>query len=198
MKGKILNRYMEDYPADLVNKGKDRKILYLATGSTLIFIIYSMVFLEPAGKCFRLDEGSNSLGLSFSYTLEMVQNFFDLRNQEQLDCYSEFLRIWDILFAIIYTTMYSSWMMVFIEKRRKLLAFPLLAMIADWSENLVEVMMINKYTQGEAISEMNVMIGSNLNSLKWILQSITFAILLVGIISKSFLKIKAMKNDSEE
>tara|TARA_B100001559_G_C16015600_1_gene401053 strand:- start:76 stop:360 length:285 start_codon:yes stop_codon:yes gene_type:complete len=94
--------------------------------------------------------------------------------------------------------MYSSWMMVFIEKRRKLLAFPLLAMIADWSENLVEVMMINKYTQGEAISEMNVMIGSNLNSLKWILQSITFAILLVGIISKSFLKIKAMKNDSEE
>ena len=198
MKGKILNRYMEDYPADLVNKGKDRKILYLATGSTLIFIIYSMVFLEPAGKCFRLDEGSNSLGLSFSYTLEMVQNFFDLRNQEQLDCYSEFLRIWDILFAIIYTTMYSSWMMVFIEKRRKLLAFPLLAMIADWSENLVEVMMINKYTQGEAISEMNVMIGSNLNSLKWILQSITFAILLVGIISKSFLKIKTMKNDSEE
>jgi len=198
LKGKILNRYMEDYPADLVNKGKDRKILYLATGSTLIFIIYSMVFLEPAGKCFRLDEGSNSLGLSFSYTLEMVQNFFDLRNQEQLDCYSEFLRIWDILFAIIYTTMYSSWMMVFIEKRRKLLAFPLLAMIADWSENLVEVMMINKYTQGEAISEMNVMIGSNLNSLKWILQSITFAILLVGIISKSFLKIKAMKNDSEE
>ena len=198
MKGKILNRYMEDYPADLVNKGKDRKILYLATGSTLIFIIYSMVFLEPAGKCFRLDEGSNSLGLSFSYTLEMVQNFFDLRNQEQLDCYSEFLRIWDILFAIIYTTMYSSWMMVFIEKRRKLLAFPLLAMIADWSENLVEVMMINKYTQGEAISEMNVMIGSNLNSLKWILQSITLAILLVGIISKSFLKIKTMKNDSEE
>ena len=157
-----------------------------------------MVFLEPAGKCFRLDEGSNSLGLSFSYTLEMVQNFFDLRNQEQLDCYSEFLRIWDILFAIIYTTMYSSWMMFFIEKKRKLLAFPILAMVADWSENLVEVMMINKYTQGEAISETTVMIGSSLNSLKWILQSITFTILLVGIISKSFLKIKAMKNDSEE
>ena len=155
-------------------------------------------FLEPAGKCFRLDEGSNSLGLSFSYTLEMVQNFFDLRNQEQLDCYSEFLRIWDILFAIIYTTMYSSWMMFFIEKKRKLLAFPILAMVADWSENLVEVMMINKYTQGEAISETTVMIGSSLNSLKWILQSITFTILLVGIISKSFLKIKAMKNDSEE
>ena len=194
----MLNRYMEGHPADFGNKGKDRKILYLAFGSTLVFIIYSVVFLEPAGKCFRLDEGSNSLGLSFSYTLEMVQNFFDLRNQEQLDCYSEFLRIWDILFAIIYTTMYSSWMMVFIEKKRKLLAFPLLAMIADWSENLVEVMMINKYTQGEVISETTVMIGSNLNSLKWILQSITFAILLVGIISKSFLKIKAMKYDSEE
>jgi hypothetical protein len=189
---------MEGHPAEFGNIGKDRKILYIATGSTLVFIIYSMVFLEPAGKCFRLDEGSNSLGLSFSYTLEMVQNFFDLRNQEQLDCYSEFLRIWDILFAIIYTTMYSSWMMFFIEKKRKLLAFPILAMVADWSENLVEVMMINKYTQGEAISETTVMIGSSLNSLKWILQSITFTILLVGIISKSFLKIKAMKNDSEE
>tara|TARA_B100000401_G_scaffold437495_1_gene383235 strand:- start:2266 stop:2388 length:123 start_codon:yes stop_codon:yes gene_type:complete len=40
-------------------------------------------------------------------------------------------------------------------------------------------MMINKYTQGEAISEATV-------------------ILLVGIISKSFLKIKTMKSDSEE
>ena len=83
-----------------------RHALQLALGSTVVFVLYSVLVLDPTGKCFRLEEGSNSLGLTFSYSLQMVQEFFDLRSSSQLDCYREFLQIWDVIFAVIYTSMY--------------------------------------------------------------------------------------------
>ena len=84
---------------------ESRRVLYMAIGSTLAFVLYSSL---DNGKCFRLEDSSNSLGLTFSYTLQMVQDFFELRSQDQLGCYREFLQLWDVIFAIIYATMYGS------------------------------------------------------------------------------------------
>ena len=92
------------------------KNLYLAIGSTTVFILYIIFFLRDISSCFFLQGENNSLGLSFFYTKEMVQNFFEIRNQEQLACYSEFLKIWDIVFAVIYTVMYASWIALLLKK----------------------------------------------------------------------------------
>ena len=71
-------------------------------------------------SCFTLEVGSNSLGLSFSYNIDLVQTFFDNRNQEQLICYGEFLKIWDIFFAVVYTTMYASWIALLLKNNTPL------------------------------------------------------------------------------
>tara|TARA_B110000444_G_C18840264_1_gene598478 strand:+ start:2040 stop:2615 length:576 start_codon:yes stop_codon:yes gene_type:complete len=163
---------------------ESRRILYMAIGSTLTFVLYSVLVLDPVGKCFRLDDSSNSLGLTFSYTLQMVQDFFELRSQDQLDCYSEFLQIWDVIFAIIYATMYGSWIMYLFNSRRILLVVPILAMVADWAENFVEILMINSYLDSNSVSETLASVGSGINMIKWVLLSLTYLILLTGIAIK--------------
>ena len=137
--------------------------------------------LNPASGCFRLDSGSNSLGLSFSYTLAMVQDFFADRNQEQLLCYSLFLKVWDIIFAMIYTLMYGSWILYLLNKKIYLV-IPILGMIADWSENFSEIMMIQSYVTSGSITQSLVSVGSGINSFKWIMSSLTYLLVIIGII----------------
>ena len=144
----------------------NRRTLYLAIGSTLAFLLYSVLILDPVGKCFRLEDSSNSLGLTFSYTLQMVQDFFELRSQDQLGCYKKFLQIWDVIFAIIYASMYCFWIMYFFHERRIITVVPLLAMVADWAENFIEIMMINSYLDSNTISQKLVSVGSGINMFK--------------------------------
>jgi len=160
------------------------QILYLAIGFTIVFSFYLIYILAPFSSCFKLDAGVNSLGLSFSYSLEMVQKFFESRTREQLLCYSKFLQIWDAIFAFVYTLMYASWIVYFFNSKRLILIIPILCMIADWAENYVELVMLKTYLNSGPISETLVSIGSGINSFKLILSSITYLIILIGIIIK--------------
>ena len=165
-----------------IQGSRNKNILYFALGSTLAFMLYITFVLTPAGACFNLDSGSNSLGLSFSYSKDMVLSFFESRSQEQLQCYSQFLQIWDAIFAIIYTLMYASWIVWLFNNKRWLALVPILGMISDWSENYIELIMIKTYSNAGAISETIVSLGSGINSFKWILSSLTYLIILIGII----------------
>ena len=162
---------------------KDRT-LYLAIGFTIFFFLYITYIYAPFSSCFKLDAGVNSLGLSFSYSLEMVQKLFESRTKEQLLCYSEFLQIWDAIFAFVYTLMYASWIMYFFPNRRLLLIIPVLCMISDWTENYFELVMQKTYLNSGPISETLVSIGSGINSFKLILSSINYLIILIGVIIK--------------
>ena len=165
-----------------IQDSKSKNILYFALGSTLAFMLYITFVLTPVGACFNLDSGSNSLGLSFSYSKDMVLSFFESRSQEQLKCYSQFLKIWDAIFAIIYTLMYASWIVWLFNNKRWLAFIPVLGMISDWSENYIELIMIKTYSNAGAISETIVSLGSGINSFKWILSSLTYLIIVIGII----------------
>ena len=172
-----------------------RRMLYMALGSTLAFILYSLLVFAPAGNCFKVDDGSNSLGLTFSYTLQMVQDFFESRSTSQLDCYSEFLQIWDIMYAIIYTSMYCFWILYFFQNRRILLVIPLLGMVTDWAENITEIMMINSYVDSNTISETLVSVGSGLNMVKWTMSTLTYLMIFTGIAIKIKSSVSATKKE---
>ena len=119
---------------------KNNRTLYFAIGFTLLFFLYLRFTLLPVSSCFKLDVGSNSLGLSFSYTKDMVQSFFESRTQDQLLCYSQFLQKWDAIFALFSTMMFGSWIVYLFKNKHLLLIIPTtLGMIADWSENYIEL-----------------------------------------------------------
>ncbi|MDA8529725.1 hypothetical protein N9K54_00160 [Candidatus Poseidonia alphae] len=163
---------------------EQKRTLNFAFASTLAFILYSTLVLDPVGKCFRLEESSNSLGLTFTYTLQMVEDFFELRSQNQLECYREFLQLWDVIFAVIYASMYGFWIMYFFNNRRVFLIAPLLAMVADWIENITEILMINGYLDSDTISGTLVSVGSGINAVKWMMLTLTYLILIAGIVTK--------------
>ena len=160
----------------------NKLILSLTLTSSLVFIIYTALILSHVSGCFVIEVGSNSLGLSFSYNIEVVQTFFDSRNQEQLICYGEFLKIWDIIFAVVYTTMYASWIALLLKNKQLYLIIPILAMICDWSENYLEILMLESYLQSKLIPQNLVSLGSGINSFKWILSSLTYLVILLGIL----------------
>ena len=161
---------------------KNNRTLYFAIGFTLAFLIYIKFILGSVSSCFILDVGTNSLGLSFYYTKDMVQNFFEARTQEQLLCYNQFLQIWDAVFAVVYTLMYASWIRYFFRKKPLFLIIPIFGMIADWAENFIELLMLETYLNSSLISETLVSLGSGINSFKWALSTLTYLIILIGII----------------
>jgi hypothetical protein len=55
-------------------------------------------------------------------------------------------------------------------------------MIADWAENYFELVMLKTYLNSGLISDALVSMGSGINSFKLILSSITYLIILIGII----------------
>ena len=165
-----------------VNHLKNHRPLYFAIGFTLVFIFYISFILMPQSSCFRIDIGTNSLGLSI-YNMEMVQGFFQARDQAQLFCYSQFLKFWDVIFAVVNTAMFGSWIVYFFKSKRLLLVAPtVLGMIADWSENFVELLMLKTYSNTGIISETLVSFGSGLNIFKLTMSGLTWLIILVGII----------------
>jgi hypothetical protein len=78
--------------------------------------------------------------------------------------------------------MYASWIVWLFNNKRWLALIPILGMISDWSENYIELIMIKTYSNTGAISQTIVSLGSGINSFKWILSSLTYLIILTGII----------------
>ena len=168
--------------SEIIGQSEERKTLYYALGFTLVFVLYISLVQVPFSSCFRLDVGSNSLGLSI-YNTEMVQGFFQARDQAQLFCYSQFLKFYDVIFAVLSTAMFGSWIIYLFKNKRLLLVAPtVLGMIADWSENFLELLMLKTYSYSGAISETLVSLGSGLNIFKLTMVGLTYLIILVGII----------------
>ena len=84
--------------------------------------------------------------------------------------------------------MYGSWILYLLNKKIYLV-IPILGMIADWSENFSELLMIQSYVASGSITESLVSVGSGINSFKWIMSSLTYVLVIIGIIVviKSFI-----------
>lgn len=165
-----------------MNNLKKYKYLYFILGSTLSMVFYLRFFLSDYSKCFSVEVGINSLGLTFYYTVEIVKEFFELRTLEQLNCYREFLKIWDPIFAIVYTLMYSSWIIYFFKNKYYFLVVPFLVMITDWVENYIELMMLENFINSDILSPTLVLFGSGINTLRWLLFSAIYLLIIIGIV----------------
>ena len=161
---------------------KKYKYIYFPIGTTLLMVFYLRFFLSDFSKCFSVEIGINSLGLTFYYTVEIVKGFFESRTLEQLICYREFLQIWDPIFAIVYTLMYSSWIIYFFKNKYYFLAIPILVMITDWAENYIELMMLENFINLDILSPTLVSFGSGINALRWLLFSVIYLLIIIGIV----------------
>ncbi len=157
-------------------------VLYLAILATLSMVLYAQFILGHYSECFRIENTVNSLGLSFGYSARDVMTFFESRSKQQLNCYIEFLSKWDTIFPLLYTAMNSLWIIYLLKKRLFLIIIPLIQMLCDWTENYLEVSMVNNYLNSGLIPEDLIFYGSSTTILKWILSILTYTIIVAGII----------------
>ena len=165
----------------------------LAIIATLIMVLYAQFILGYFSVCFSTNSGPNSLGLSFGYSTNEVLTFLETRSVEQLLCYSHFLKVWDSMFPIIYTTMYVFWILYLFKKWLLFSIIPVIHMVFDWLENYFEITIVNDYLRVGEIPDQLVVTSSNLTMVKWILSALTYAILVYGIIHKLKLYISSPK-----
>jgi hypothetical protein len=91
--------------------------------------------------------------------------------------------MWDPILSLVSTVMFGSWIVcLFKNKRLFLIAPTILSMIADWSENYIELLMIEAYLNSSAISQTLVSLGSKINSFKFVMIGLTYLIILTGMI----------------
>tara|TARA_Y100001970_G_scaffold33270_1_gene41340 strand:+ start:446 stop:661 length:216 start_codon:yes stop_codon:yes gene_type:complete len=59
---------------------------------------------------------------------------------------------------------------------------PILVMITDWAENYIELMMLENFINLDILSPKLVSFGSGINALRWLLFSVIYLLIIIGIV----------------
>lgn len=162
-------------------KTGSKKWLFFALSATIIMILYAYFVMGHFSECYVTNEGPNAIGLMFGYSAQDVLAFLSSRSDEQLICYTRFIRIWDTAFPLIYTLMHITWIIYLFKRWKLVVVLPVLHMITDWIENNVEVMIVETYLNSGKVAEPMASLGSSLTATKWILSIAIYLIILVTI-----------------
>src|SRR5210317_1770795 len=141
----------------LSNLFYNRTSFIISLGATLLMVGYASFIMGGFSECFAIEEeGPSSLGLSLGYSFEIASQFFEYRDGESIQCYKNFIKVWDNIFPMVYSLMYILWISYLWKKVNQIYPklwfinlYPLLMIIMDWAENFMEIQMVNYYMQNQ-------------------------------------------------
>ena len=154
---------------------------------TIIFIGYLVLVMMGKGAAFEVaDSNMRSLGTSFGFDQADIHAFLSARSKEMITAYITFNQVWDVLFGVIYGLMYMVWVSVLLKplshKVGRLNLVPFLQVLFDWLENYQLALLANQYLNDGMISQANAKLASVFSMLKWACASLTYILILNGII----------------
>lgn len=154
---------------------------------TIIFIGYLVLVMMGKGAAFELaDSNMRSLGTSFGFDQADIHAFLSARSKEMITAYITFNQVWDVLFGVIYGLMYVVWVSVLLKplshKVGGLNLVPFLQVLFDWLENYQLALLANQYLNDGMISPANAKLASVFSMFKWACASLTYILILIGII----------------
>ncbi|MGB1154629.1 MAG: hypothetical protein ACPG4F_10675 [Paracoccaceae bacterium] len=154
---------------------------------TIIFIGYLVLVMMGKGAAFELaDSNMRSLGTSFGFDQADIHAFLSARSKEMITAYITFNQVWDVLFGVIYGLMYVVWVSVLLKplshKVGGLNLVPFLQVLFDWLENYQLSLLAHQYLNDGMISPANAKLASVFSMLKWACASLTYILILIGII----------------
>jgi hypothetical protein len=167
-----------------------RSNLWLSLILTVLMVLYAALVMGSRSECItvELPEGVSLLGLRFGYNYRDAAELFGYLSRDALECYSRLLRIWDNLFPFLYGGMYMAWISLIyknIRLRSNHLAlvnlFPLVPMLADLVENLLENALVRGYAETGQLAKSGITAASAVTAVKWSLSTLNYLIILTGI-----------------
>ena len=173
-------------------KNSDIKIGLIAIA---IFSGY-LGLLSFIGKSFKVEGGKvESLGTTFGFGVNDVENFFEERSELMLTSYINFNQVWDFIFAIIYGFMYVIWLSIiykpYSQKVWLLNLLPLTQVVFDWVENFCLAVLTKVYLAEGIISTTTTSIASSASILKWVISGIVYLLIVYGLVLRL---VKAIKD----
>ena len=154
---------------------------------TIIFIGYLVLVMMGKGAAFEVaDSNMRSLGTSFGFDQADIHAFLSARSKEMITAYITFNQVWDVLFGVIYGLMYVVWVSVLLKplshKVGGLNLVPFLQVLFDWLENYQLALLANQYLNDGMISPANAKLASVFSMFKWACASLTYILIVIGII----------------
>jgi len=154
---------------------------------TIIFIGYLVLVMMGKGAAFEVaDSNMRSLGTSFGFDQADIHAFLSARSKEMITAYITFNQVWDVLFGVIYGLMYVVWVSVLLKplshKVGGLNLVPFLQVLFDWLENYQLALLANQYLNDGMISPADAQLASVFSMFKWACASLTYTLILIGII----------------
>ena len=154
---------------------------------TIIFIGYLVLVMMGKGAAFEVaDSNMRSLGTSFGFDQADIHAILSARSKEMITAYITFNQVWDVLFVVIYGLMYVVWVSVLLKplshKVAGLNLVPFLQVLFDWLENYQLALLAHQYLNDGMISPANAKLASVFSMLKWACASLTYPLILIGII----------------
>ena len=154
---------------------------------TIIFIGYLVLVMMGKGAAFEVaDSNMRSLGTSLGFDQADIHAFLSTRSKEMITAYISFNQVWDVLFGVIYGLMYVVWISVLLKplshKVGGLNLVPFLQVLFDWLENYQLALLANQYLNDGMISPANAKLASVFSMFKWASSSLTYILILIGII----------------
>ena len=172
----------------------------LLTALILTVLTFSYLFfvMMKVAKGFEIvGDSTQSLGMSFGLTVEMIQDFLSLRSAEMIAAYIDFNLIWDNIFALLYGLMYVLWVSLlfkpYLAKAKWLNLLPFIQTIFDWLENFQLIKIANDFSETAAVSASNASVASTFVMIKWTASSLVFLIIFIGIGLRIWAAIKKRK-----
>jgi hypothetical protein len=164
----------------------EKSTLAIALTITAIIVAFFVFGFLDAATCFEVEGGTIALGLSFGLPYDLVQDFFDARTPEMIECYINFNTTWDNVFPLLYGLLYAAWMSFifkpFSNKTKLLNLLPFSQTLFDWGENINLVSIANSVLQNEAIPAETVQMASAFSYAKWVVSGFVFLAIGIGII----------------
>jgi hypothetical protein len=154
-------------------------------------ILYASLILSSKSECFvkELPENVKMTDLKFGYNKAELMQFFDALSDAGKECYRKMMLKWDSLFPLIYGSMYIFWLSLIYKragKNRKPVAFinlwPIIPMLFDWFENAWNIRMLGEYSITGNIGHFKLSLGIFINVMKWIVSSLNYLLIILGII----------------
>lgn len=152
---------------------------------TAITFWYLYFVLVDAAACYAVADSTVSLGTSFWYGREMLEQFFWARTPQMIACYQELLIVWDGIFALLYGTMYVCWITYiyrpYMSKVSILNLLPFLQTIFDRWENTILNQLADTYMSGELMQWFVIYTSSIFTMVKRVIYILVFVVILYGI-----------------
>jgi len=152
---------------------------------TAITFWYIYLVLQDAAACYEVIDSTVSLGTSFGYSREILEQFFWARTPQMISCYQELLIVWDGIFALLYGTMYvcrlSYIYKPYIHKVSILNLLPFLQTIFDRWENTILNQLADTYMSGETMQRFVIYTSSIFTMVKRVIYILVFVVILYGI-----------------